>query len=86
MGGASKKRQGEVARVGKNLEAGGVELMDKVLGFMEPTEAMSTCSIVIHVSGIYTDSRYLVNMVIPRIHSNTEEEDRESSAHVDPGA
>ena len=81
--GTDKEWIDTVAGMGENLKAGRVELMDKFLGFRKPAEAMSSCSIVIHISGVNAYSRDFVDVVVPRVHCNAEKEDRESSTHVD---
>ena len=69
--------------MGKDFKAGRVKLMDKFLGFREPTEAMSSCCIVIHISSVNEYSRDFVDVVVPRVHCDTEKKDRESPTHVD---
>jgi len=72
--------------VSENLEACRVELMDKLLCFMEPTKAMAACCIIIHISGVNTNTRYFMDLVIPRVHCNAKKKDRESATHVYPRA
>jgi len=62
---------GEVTGVGEDLESGRVELMYKLLGFVKPAEAMSSCGIVVHISGVNAYTRYFVHMVIPGVHCDT---------------
>ena len=49
--------------------------MNELLCFMEPTKAMCAGCVVIHIAGVNANSRYLMDLVIPRVHGNTKKKD-----------
>ena len=55
---------------------------NKLLSTSEPTKSSAPCSVIIHITAVSKDTGYFMDMMIPRVHSYTEEKNAKGTAHI----